>query len=41
MRKIVVEQDGPQMAVRRMRFAHWIPMDTDTHFEFEVLIAFL
>ena len=41
MRKNVVEQDRPQMAVRRMRFAYWILVTTDTHIGFEVLIAFL
>jgi len=37
----VVEQDRPQMAVRRMRFAYWVPKATDTHFGCEVLTALL
>jgi len=41
MRKNVVEQDRPMMAIRRMRYACWIPNAIDIHFGFEVIIAFL
>jgi hypothetical protein len=40
MWKTVVQPDRPQMAVRRMRFACWIPKATDTHSEYEIIIAF-
>ena len=31
----------PQMTIRRMRFACWIPKATNTHSEYETIIAFL
>ena len=40
MWKNVVEPDGPQMTIRRMRFASWIPKAINTHSEYEIPIAF-
>jgi hypothetical protein len=31
MWKIIVESDRPQMTIRRMRIACWIPKATNTH----------
>jgi len=31
MWKIIVESDGPQMTIWRMRIARWITKATDTH----------
>jgi len=39
MWKNIVEQDRPQIAARSMRFACWISKATDTHSEYEILIA--
>ena len=36
----IVEADGPQMTIRRMRIACWITKATDTHSEHVLLIAF-
>ena len=41
MRKNTVEPDRPQMTIRRMRFACWIPRATNTHSEYVILIGFL
>jgi hypothetical protein len=35
----MVEPDRPQMAVRRMRFACWIPKCTNRHSEYVIRIA--
>jgi len=40
MWKNMLEPDRPQMTIRRMRIACWIPMATDTHSEDVTLIAF-
>ena len=40
MWKNVVEPDRPQMTIRRMRCACWIPKATDTHSEYVILGAF-
>jgi len=40
MWKNIVEQDRPQMAMRRMRIACYVPKATDTHSECVTLIAF-
>ena len=40
MRKNVVERVGPQMTMRRMRTACWIPKATNTHLQYVTLIAF-
>jgi hypothetical protein len=39
-RKNIVETDRPQMAIRRMRIACWIPKATNTHSECVILLAF-
>jgi len=36
----VVERGRPQMAIRRMRIACWIPKATNTHSEYVTLIVF-
>ena len=36
----MVEPDRPQMTIRRMRIACWIPKATNTHSEYVTLIAF-
>ena len=41
MRKNIVEPDGPQMTIWRMRIARWIPKAKNTHSEYVILIAFL
>jgi hypothetical protein len=40
MRKNVVEPDRPQMTIWRMRIACWMTKATNTHSEYEILIAF-
>jgi hypothetical protein len=40
MWKNIVEPDSRQMTVWRMRIACWIPMATNTHSEYVILIAF-
>jgi hypothetical protein len=40
MWKITVERDRPQMTIRRMPMACWIPNATDTHSEYVIRIAF-
>ena len=40
MWKITAEREMTQMAVWRMNIACWIPKATDTHTEYEILIAF-
>jgi hypothetical protein len=40
MWKNMVQPDRPQMTIRRMRFACWIPKPTNTHSENAPLIAF-
>ena len=40
MWKNIVERGRPQMTVWPMRFACWIPNDTDTHSQYVTLIAF-
>jgi len=40
MWKTFVEQDRPQMAIRRMRIACWIMKATNTHSEYVILITF-
>ena len=35
-----LEPDRPQMAIRRIPIAYWIPMATNTHSGYVVLIAF-
>jgi hypothetical protein len=37
--KIMVEPDRMQMTIRRIRFACWVRKATDTHSEYEILIA--
>ena len=39
MWKNIVERDGPQMTIRRIRMACWIPKVTRTHSEYVILIA--
>jgi len=41
MWKNQVDLDRPQMVIRRMRFACWISKATNTHSEYEILIAFI
>ena len=36
----IVEPDRPQMTIWRMRIARWINTVTETHSEYEILIAF-
>jgi len=36
----IVEPDMPQMTIRRMRIACWIPKATDTHSEYVIPVAF-
>jgi len=38
--KNTVEADRPQMAIRHMRFACWIPKTTNTHSIYVVLLLF-
>ena len=38
--KYVVERDGPQMTIRRMRIARWIFKSADTQLQYSILIAF-
>jgi len=40
MWKNTVEQDWPQMTIRRVRIACWIPKATDTHSEYIIVITF-
>jgi len=40
MWKNVVEPDRPQMIIRRMRIACWIPKATNTHSEHGIFIVF-
>jgi len=40
MWKNIVETDRPQMVMRRMRIACWIPRATNTQSEYVILIAF-
>jgi hypothetical protein len=40
IRKNAVEQGGQQITMWRMRIACWIPKDTDTYPEYEILIDF-
>jgi len=39
MQKNMVELDRPQMIIRHMRAARWIPKATNTHSEYVTLIA--
>ena len=39
--KHMVEPGRPQMTIRRMRIACWIPKATNTHSEYVTFIAFL
>jgi len=36
----IVQPSKPQMTVRRMRIACWIPKATNTHSDYVILIAF-
>jgi len=36
----IIERGRPQMTIRRMRVAYWIPKATNTHSQYVVLIAF-
>jgi hypothetical protein len=36
----MVEPDGPEMAVRRMRIACWVPKATNTRTEYVIFTAF-
>jgi hypothetical protein len=38
--KNIAEPDRPQMTIRRMSIACWIPKATDAHSEYVILIAF-
>jgi len=38
--KNVLEPDTPQMSIWRIRFASWIPKETNTHSEHVVLLLF-
>jgi hypothetical protein len=40
MCKNIIEPDRPQMTIRRMRIACWIPKAANTHSEYVVLTAF-
>ena len=40
MRKNTVQPDRPQMAIWRIRIAHWIPKATNTHSVYVIPIAF-
>ena len=40
MWKNVIEPDRPQMIIRRMRIACWIPKAADTHSEYVIIIDF-
>jgi len=40
MWKNVVEQSRPQMTIRQVRFACWVPKATNTHIEYVICIAF-
>jgi len=40
MWKNMVDPHRPQMTIRRMRFACWIPKATNTHSKYDILIAF-
>jgi len=40
MRKNIVQRDGPQMTIWRMRIACWISKATKTHLECVILIVF-
>jgi len=40
MWKNIVQSDRPQMTIWRMRVACWIPMATNEHSEYVILIAF-
>jgi len=39
MWKNIIEPDGPQIAIWRMRIACWLPKGTNTHSEYVILIA--
>jgi len=41
MWKNIVEPDRPQMTIWRIRSAHWIPKNTNTHSECVIQIVFL
>ena len=36
----IVQQDGPQMKIWRIRISYWIPKATNTHSQYVTLIAF-
>jgi len=38
--KNIVQPAGPHMTTRRMRISCWIPMATNAHSEYVILIAF-
>ena len=40
MWKNMVQPDRPQMTIRCMRIACWIPKDTDTHSQYVIIVAF-
>ena len=40
MRKNIVERGRSQMTIWRMRIVYWIPMATNTHSEYVIIIAF-
>jgi len=40
MWKNIVEQGRPQMTIRRVRFACWVPKATNTHTEYAICITF-
>jgi hypothetical protein len=40
MWKNIVELGKPQMTIRRLRFACWLPGSTNTDSEYEILIAY-
>ena len=40
MWKNIVQRGRPQMTIRRMRIACWIPKDTDIHSKYVTIIAF-
>ena len=40
MWKNIADMDVPQMTIRRMRIACWIPKATNTHSQYVTLIAF-
>ena len=36
----MVQAEGPQMTIWRMRIANWIPKTTNTHSEYVILVDF-